>query len=68
MQTLSVSEDKLRTIIREEISGLIKEEFMKLRLMLIPEISPEEQEEIEELYGEPTFDADEGETIELRDV
>jgi DNA primase large subunit len=58
MQTLSVTEDKLRTIIREEISGLIKKEFMKLRLTLIPEISAEEQEEIEELYGEPTFDTD----------
>ena len=68
MQTLSVTEDKLRTIIREEVSGLIKKEFMKLRLMLIPEISAEEQEEIEDLYGEPTFDTDEGETIELRDV
>jgi len=66
--SISVTEDKLRTIIREEISGLIKKEFMKLRLMLIPEISAEEQEEIEELYGEPTFDTDESETIELRDV
>ena len=66
MQTISVPEDRLRTIIREEMSDLMKKEFMKLRLMFIPGISSEEQEEIEELCGEPTFD--EGETIELRDV
>jgi hypothetical protein len=63
MQTLEVSEEKLRVIIREEISDIIKKEFMKLRLMLIPEISTEEQKEIEELYGEPSFE--EAETIEL---
>ena len=66
MQTISVPEDRLRTIIREEMSGLIKKEFMKLRLMFIPGISSAEQEEIEALYGAPSFD--EGETIELRDV
>ncbi|MCK4761682.1 MAG: hypothetical protein KAW12_05735 [Candidatus Aminicenantes bacterium] len=60
METLSVSTDQLRTIIREEMSDIIKKEFMKLRLMLIPEISPAEQREIEELYGEPTFDEGEG--------
>jgi hypothetical protein len=63
MQTLEVSEEKLRIIIREEISDIVKKEFMKLRLMLIPEISAEEQKEIEALYGEPSFE--EAETIEL---
>ncbi len=55
METLKVHEELLRTIIREEMSVLIKKEFMKLRSMLIPEVSPEEQKEIEELYGEPSF-------------
>lgn len=66
MQTLKIQEEQLRVIIREEISEVIKKEFMKLRLMLIPEISPEEQKEIENLYGEPTFD--EAEVVELKDV
>lgn len=48
------------------MSDILKKEFMKLRLTLIPEISPEEQKEIEELYGEPSFD--EGEVIKLEDV
>ena len=66
MQILKIQEEQLRVIIREEISEVIKKEFMKLRLMLIPEISPEEQKEIENLYGEPTFD--EAEVLELEDV
>ena len=66
MQTLKIQEEQLRVIIREEISEVIKKEFIKLRLMLIPEISPEEQKEIENLYGEPTFD--EAEVVELEDV
>jgi hypothetical protein len=63
MQTVKIQEDQLRMIIREEVSEAIKKEFMKLRLNMIPEISPEEQKEIEDLYGEPTFD--DAETIEL---
>jgi hypothetical protein len=54
MQTIKIQEEQLRTIIREEMSDIIKKEFMKLRLMLIPEISAQEQKEIEELYGQPT--------------
>ena len=56
MQTVKIQEDLLRMIVREEVSKTIKKEFMKLRLNMIPEISHEEQKEIEELYGEPTFD------------
>ena len=66
MQTIKIQEEQLRTIIREEMSDIIKKEFMKLRLMLIPEISAQEQKEIEELYGHPTYE--EAEAIELEDV
>lgn len=53
MQTLSINEALLRAIIREEMTNIIKKEFMKLRLSMIPEISAEEQTEIEEEYGNP---------------
>lgn len=66
MQTIKIQEEQLRTIIREEMSDIIKKEFMKLRLMLIPEISPQEQKEIEEVYGQPTYE--EAEIIELEDL
>jgi len=48
-----ISEDRLKTIIREIVKEVIEEEFIKLRLALIPYISDEEQREIEELYGKP---------------
>ena len=63
MQSLNATEERLRLIIREEISAALKKEFMKLRLIMIPGISREEQKEIEELYGKPSFDA--AETVEL---
>ncbi len=63
MQTLNASEDQLRVIIREEIANSLKKEFMKLRLLLIPNISRKEQKEIEDLYGKPSFDV--AETLEL---
>lgn len=63
MQTLNATEEQLRLIIREEVSTILKKEFMKLRLMMIPVISQEEQKEIENLYGKPSFDV--AETVEL---
>jgi len=35
------------------VKEVIEEEFIKLRLALLPYISDEEQREIEELYGKP---------------
>ena len=66
MQTIQIQEKQLRTIIREEVSNAVKKEFMKLRLLLIPEISAREQVEIENLYGEPVYEK--VETIKLDDV
>ena len=63
MQTVKATEDQLRLIIREEISSILKKEFMKLRLIMVPGISTKEQKEIEELYGKPSFDI--AETVEL---
>ena len=47
-------EDKLKDIIREAVKDVFEEEMMKLRLLLIPYVSDEEQREIEESYGEPS--------------
>lgn len=63
MQNLNATEEQLRLIIREELTNALKKEFMKVRLTLIPEISREEQKEIEDLYGEPSFD--EADSVEL---
>ena len=63
---LNISEDKLRTIIREEVTDILKKEFMKFRMSLIPEISSEEQKEIEKSYKKPEYDP--VETIDLENV
>ena len=55
MEMVNITEKKLRLIIREEISDIIKKEFIKYKLSLIPEISDEEQNEIEESYGKPNY-------------
>jgi len=53
-QTITIlSEERLKTIIKEVVKDVIEEEFIKLRLALLPYISDEEQREIEKLYGKP---------------
>lgn len=55
MENVNITEKKLRIIIREEISDIIKKEFIKYKLSLIPEISDEEQNEIDKSYGKPVY-------------
>ena len=47
-------EDKLKDIIKDAVKDVFEEEMMKLRLLLIPYVSDEEQMEIEERYGGPS--------------
>jgi hypothetical protein len=49
-------ESKLRQIVKEAVRDALEEELFKLRLLLAPYISDEEQEEIEKSYGEPSKD------------
>ena len=62
MSTIKIDTDELRTLISEETRKAVRETFdeefrfrmMKLMLAQVPEISEEEQKEIERLYGEPS--------------
>ncbi len=49
-------ENKLKDIIKEALRDVLEEEVKKLRLLLTPYLSNEEQKEIEERYGEPSND------------
>lgn len=49
-------EAKLRQIVKEAVRDALEEELLKMRLLLAPYISDEEQEEIEKHYGEPSKD------------
>lgn len=48
------NEAKLRQIVKEAVRDALEEEILKLRLLLAPYVSDEEQEEIEKSYGEPS--------------
>jgi hypothetical protein len=49
-------EAKLRQIVKEAVRDALEEELSKMRLLLAPYISDEEQDEIEKSYGEPSKD------------
>lgn len=66
MEILNITEKKLRSIIREEISDIIRKEFIKYKISQIPEITDEEQEQIDLSYGKPVYDP--VESFELSDV
>jgi len=48
------NENRLKDIIREAVRDVLEEEMMKVKLLLTPYMSDEEQKEIEESYGEPS--------------
>ncbi|MCR4292309.1 MAG: hypothetical protein NUV76_05475 [Candidatus Kuenenia sp.] len=47
-------EAKLKDIIKEAVRDVLDEEITKIRLLVIPYVSDEEQREIEENYSEPS--------------
>ena len=53
-QLRTYDEQKLKDIIKEAVRDVLEDELMKMRLLLAPYVSDEEQKEIEESYGEPS--------------
>ena len=50
-----ISVEEIKGIIREVVEEVVRNEILKLRISLLPFVSEEEQEEIEEMFGkEPT--------------
>ncbi len=43
----------LRSVIKESVREVFEEELMKSRALLLPDVSPKEQKQIEKLYGRP---------------
>ena len=48
-----VTADEIKKLVEKTIKETIREEFLKLRMELIPEISDEEMKEIERKYKSP---------------
>ena len=52
--TTSVSEKKLKSLIRESVREALGTEVMKLRALALPGVSAREQRDIERRYGRPS--------------
>ncbi|MEK7510581.1 MAG: hypothetical protein AAB567_03500 [Patescibacteria group bacterium] len=50
----SVNDKKLKTLIKESVKEVLETELMKLRAFVLPEVSHEEQKDIEERYEKPS--------------
>ena len=51
----NITIEDLKGIIKEVVEEVVRNEILKLRISLLPFVSEEEQEEIEEMFGkEPT--------------
>jgi hypothetical protein len=65
---ITISEEKMRNIVREEIGGVLEEFLIRLRLEILPYVSKEEQEEIERLYAEDLLEEDERDLVVSREL
>ncbi|MBE9571464.1 MAG: hypothetical protein IMF11_12615 [Proteobacteria bacterium] len=54
MKVEIADENRLKDLIREAVRDVLEEEVMKVKLLLTPYVSDEEQREIEESYGQPS--------------
>ncbi len=54
MKTATLNEKKLKSIVKESVREIFEQEFMKLRALAVPEISEEEQKDIDSHFGKPS--------------
>ena len=54
MTTITILKKELKTIIKESIREIIKQESMKFRALFLPLVSQKEQKDIEKRYGMPS--------------
>ena len=59
--TNSISEEKIRNIVKNEIENALEEFLIRMKLEVLPYVSREEQKEIENLYGKNLAKNDEEE-------
>lgn len=52
--TTTLSEKKLKGLIKESVHEALKTEIMQLRALALPEIFEKEQKDIEKRYGTPS--------------
>ena len=60
--TNAISEEKIRNIVKNEIESALGEFLIRMKLELLPYVSREEQEEIDNLHGKDLVKNDEEDT------
>ena len=51
---VNISDKKFKTIVKESVREVLRSEIMKLRGLIMPEVSQKEQKDIEKRYGSPS--------------
>lgn len=54
MNTITIQQRQLRSIIRESVREILVQETSKFRALLVPSVSQNEQKDIEKRYGKPS--------------
>lgn len=52
--TTTLSEKKLKNLVKESVREALGSELMKLRALALPDVSVKEQKDIEKRYGAPS--------------
>jgi len=55
----AISEEKIRSIVKNEIESALEEFLIRMKLEFLPYVSRGEQKEIEKLYGKDLVENDE---------
>ncbi|MEE8131508.1 MAG: hypothetical protein V3T98_00440 [Candidatus Paceibacterota bacterium] len=57
MSTTTITKKELKTAVKESVREVLISEIMKLRALIMPDVSLKEQKEIEKLYKKPLREA-----------
>lgn len=50
----TLNDKKLKSLIKESVKEVLEIELMKLRAFVLPEVTHEEQKDVEKRYGKPS--------------
>ncbi|MFA5866065.1 MAG: hypothetical protein WC975_15435 [Phycisphaerae bacterium] len=53
-KTVSISKTELKDVVKESVREVFCQELMKIRALLLPDVSVKEQQDIERRYGKPS--------------
>jgi hypothetical protein len=62
--TVTTTEEKIKSAVQEGVKEAMRSELMKIRALLVPSVSEEEQKDIDKRYIAPQIE-DEAKTLHL---